>query len=132
MRKSSNAAELHAAADAERELPNIRLSRLEILRRTGTLENWQEVAAQLLATTVLAFRRVYDALARSESRRLRLFDKRSGEEALALKRSLVETRCGLLCTLGSTTGRLHDQKFRQSSEVVRVPKTTELTLATGP
>ena len=36
----------------------------------------------------------YDALARSESSCLRLKDKQSGLKALALKRSLVEARCG--------------------------------------
>ena len=40
----------------------------------------------------------YDALARSESACLGLKDKRSGLEALSLKRSLVETRCGLRWT----------------------------------
>ena len=43
-------------------------------------------------------RGVYDALARSKSACLGLKDKRSGLEALSLKRSLVETRCGLRWT----------------------------------
>ena len=41
---------------------------------------------------------MYDALARSESACLGLKDKRSGLEALSLKRSLAETQCGLRWT----------------------------------
>ena len=41
---------------------------------------------------------MHDVLARSESACLGLKDKRSGLEALSLKRSLVETRCGLRWT----------------------------------
>ena len=47
---------------------------------------------------VLDSRGVCDALARSESACLGLKDKRSGLEALSLKRSLVETRCELRWT----------------------------------
>ena len=86
-----------AAADAERELTYIRRSLWEIFGGATPQKNWQEVAAQMPETLVLDSRGVYDALARSESSCLGLKDKRSGLEALALKRSLVED------TFSSTT-----------------------------
>ena len=96
--RSSNSAELQAAADAERELSYIRLSLRELVGETIPLQRWQEAAAQIPSVLVLDSRGVYDALARSESACLGLKDKRSGLEALSLKRSLVETRCGLRWT----------------------------------
>ena len=89
---------LQAAADAEGELSYIRLSLRELVGETIPLQHWQEVAAQIPSALVLDSRGVYDALARSESACLGLKDKRSGLEALSLKRSLVETRCGLRWT----------------------------------
>ena len=73
----SNSAELQAAADAEGELNYIRLSLRELVGETIPLQRWQEAAAQIPSV---------------------LEDKRSGLEALSLKRSLVETRCGLQWT----------------------------------
>ena len=96
--RSSNSAELQAAADAEGELSYIRLSLRELVGETIPLQRWQEAAAQIPSVLVLDSRGVYDALARSESACLGLKDKRSGLEALSLKRSLVETRCGLRWT----------------------------------
>ena len=103
--RSSNSAELQAAADAEGELSYIRLSLRELVGETIPLQRWQEAAAQIPRVLVLDSRGVYDALARSESPLARsesaclgLKDKRSGLEALSLKRSLVETRCGLRWT----------------------------------
>ena len=93
--RSSNSAELQAAADAEGQLNYIRLSLKELVRETIPLQRWQEAAAQVPGALVLDSRGVYDALGRSESACLGLKDKRSGLEALSLKRSLVETRCGL-------------------------------------
>ena len=95
---SSNSAELQAAADAEGELSYIRLSLRELVGETIPLQRWQEAAAQIPSALVLDSRGVCDALARSESACLGLKDKRSGLEALSLKRSLVETRCGLRWT----------------------------------
>ena len=93
--RSSNSAELQAAADAEGKLSYIRLSLKELVGETIPLQRWQEAAAQVPAVLVLDSCGVYDALARSESACLGVEDKRSGLEALSLKRSLVETRCGL-------------------------------------
>ena len=62
---------------------------------TSTLE---DAAAQIPAALVLDSRGVYDALAQSESACLGLKDKRSGLEALSMKRSLVGTQCGLRWT----------------------------------
>ena len=70
----------------------------ELVGETIPLQRWQEAAAQIPSALVLDSRGVYDALARSESACLGLKDKRSGLEALSLKRSLVETRCGLRWT----------------------------------
>ena len=98
MARSSNSAELQAVADAEGELRYIRLSLRELVGETIPVQRWQEAAAQIPSVLVLNSRGVYDALARSESACLGLKDKRSGLEALSLKRSLIETRCGLRWT----------------------------------
>ena len=98
MARSSNSAELQAAADPEGELSYIRLSLREFVGETFPLQRWQEAAAQIPSALVLDSRGVYDALARSESACLGLKDKRSGLDALSVKRSLVETRCGLRWT----------------------------------
>ena len=102
--RSSNSAELQAAADAEGELSYIRLSLRELVGETIPLQQWQEAAAQIPSVLVLDSRGVYDALARSESACLGLKDKRSGLEALSWKH--VVDFDG---TFGCTTSRLHDQ-----------------------
>ena len=96
--RSSRSAELQAAADAEGELSYIRLSFRELIGETIPLQRWEDAAAQIPAALVLDSRGVYDALARSEPACLGLKVKRSGLEALLLKRSLVETQCGLRWT----------------------------------
>ena len=80
--RSSNSAELQAAADAEGELSYIRRSLRELVGETIPLQRWQEAAAQIPSVLVLDSRGVYDALARSESACLGLKDKKSGLEAL--------------------------------------------------
>ena len=112
--RSSNSAELQAAADAEGELSYIRLSLRELVGETIPLQRWQEAAAQIPSVLVLDSRGVYDALARSESACLGLKDKRSGLEALSLKRSLVETRCGLRWT--NSAAQLADCMTKGSEE----------------
>ena len=57
----------------------------------------------------LVSRGVHDALARSQSLRL----GPNSMEALAVDQSLVETRCGLRWTHGSTNGSLHGEKVRR-------------------
>ena len=96
--RSSNSAELQAAADAEGELSYIRLSVRELFGETIPLQRWEDAAAQIPAALVHDSRGVYDALARSQSACLGLKDKRSGLEALSLKRPLVGTQCGLRWT----------------------------------
>ena len=76
--RSSNAAEVQAAADAEGELGYIRLSLRELVGETIPLQRWQEAAAHVPGALVFDSRGVYDALARSESACLGLKDKRSG------------------------------------------------------
>ena len=116
--RSSNSAELQAVADAEGELSYIHVG------ETIPLQCWQEAAAQVPGALVLDSRGVYDALARSESACLGLEDKRSGLEALSLKGSLVETRCGLRWTHPAA-------QERGSSETRRVTETSWLEMATG-
>ena len=103
-----------AAADAEGELSYIRLSLRELVGETIPLQRWKEAAAQVPGALVLDSRGVYDALARSESACLGLKDKRSGLEALSLKRSLVETRCGLRWT--HSAAQLADCMIKGSEE----------------
>ena len=113
--RSSNSAELQASADAEGELSYIRLSLRELVGETIPLQRWQEAAAQIPSALVLDSRGVYDALARSESACLGLKDKRSGLEALSLKRSLVEARCGL--RWAHSAAQLADCMTKGSEEV---------------
>ena len=115
MARSSNSAEFQAAADAEGELSYIRLSLGEFVGETMPLQRWQEAATQIQSVLVLDSRGVYDALARSESVCLGLKDKRSGLEASSLKRSLVETRCGLRWT--HSFAQLADCMTKGSEEV---------------
>ena len=51
--RSSNSAELQAAADAEGELSYIRLSLRELVGETIPLQRWQEAAAQIPSVLVL-------------------------------------------------------------------------------
>ena len=93
MARSSNSAELQAAADAEGELSYIRLSLRELVGETIPLQRWQEAAAQIPSVLVLDSRGVYDARTRCESACLGLKDKRSGLEALSQKRSSQLADC---------------------------------------
>ena len=86
----------------------------ELLGETIPLQRWEDAAAQIPAALVLDSRGVYDALARSESACLGLKDKRSGLEALSLKRSLVETQCGLRWT--QSAAQLADCMTKGSEE----------------
>ena len=130
--RSSNSAELQAAADAEGELSYIRLSLRELLGETIPLQRWQEAAAQIPSVLVLDSRGVYDALARSESACLGLKDNevRSGGV-------VAETLFGgntvwtSLDTFGGAIGRLYDQRERGSSETIRVIETSWLDMAIG-
>ena len=115
--RSSNSAELQAAAGAEGELSYIRLCSRELVGETIPLQRWQEAAAQIPSALVLNSRGVYDALARCESACMGLKDKRSkrsGLEAMSLKRSLVETRCGLRWT--HSAAQLADCMTKESEE----------------
>ena len=96
--RSSNSAELQAATDAEGELSYVRLSMRELIGETIPLQRWQKAAAQVPAALVFDSRGVYDALPQSDSACLGLKDKRTVLEALSLKRSLIETQCGLRWT----------------------------------
>ena len=93
----------------------------EPLGETIPLQRWEDAAAQIPAALVLDSRGVYDALARSESACLVLKDKRSGLEALSLKRSLVETQCGIRWT--HSAAQLEDCMTKGSEET---QKTFEL------
>ena len=130
MARSSNSAELQAAADAEGELSYIRLSLRELVGETIPLQQWQEAAAQIPSVLVLDSRGVYDALARSESACLGLKDKRSGLEGFVVKTLLGgNTLWTSMDTFGCTTSRLHDQGdcrawvLRRSCRTGRAPRT---------
>ena len=110
MARSSNSAELQAAADAEGELSYIRLSLRELVGERIPLQRWQEAAAQIPSVLVLDSRGVYAALARSESACLGLKGKRSGLEALVAKTLLDgDAVWTSMDTFGCTAGRLHNQ-----------------------
>ena len=91
--RRSKAAELQAGTNAEGELTFICLPFWEIFGGAAPLKKWKDVAGQVPATLVLDSRGAYDALERSGSSCLGLKDRRSGLEALALKRSTVKTPC---------------------------------------
>ena len=108
--RSSKAAELQAAADAEGELSYIRLSLRELVGETIPLQRWQEATAQIPSVLVLDSRGVYDALARSESA-CRGFKGQEVTSGGFVTKTLLggNTVWTSLDTFGCTIGRLHDQ-----------------------
>ena len=109
--RSSNSAELQAAADAEGELSYIRLSLRELVGETIPLQRWQETAAQIPSALVLDSRGVYDALARSESACLGLKGQEVRSGGFVAKTLLGgNTVWTSMDTFGCTAGRLHDQR----------------------
>ena len=110
--RSSTAAELQAAADAEGKLTYICLPFWEIFGGAAPLKKWKDVAGQVPATLVLDSRGAYDALERSGSSCLGLEDRRSGVEAPGVEEvNGQDTMYVTLDTFSSTTGRLHDQRI---------------------
>ena len=91
--RSSSAAEVQAAADAEEECAYVRLLVAETIGGPFPLKQWTETCALVPGVLILDARGVYDALSRSESTCLGLRDRRSGFEALALKRNMQATGC---------------------------------------
>ena len=92
--RSSSAAETQAAAYGNDEAVYIRLCLREVLYGQQDLQNWQSAARQISALMLVDCRGVHDVLARSSSSCIGLKDKKSGLEALAIKRSLFE--CGTM------------------------------------
>ena len=82
------------------------------------MRNWQSEARQILAALVVDCRGVSDALARSSSSCLGLKDEKSGLEALALKRSLVE--CGTMIRWCHSAKQLGDVATKDS-DTARAP-----------
>ena len=91
--RSSSAAEMQAAADAEEECAYVRLLVAETIGGAFPLKQWTRTCAMIPGVLILDARGVYDALSRSESTCLGLRDRRSGFEALALKRNMQDTGC---------------------------------------
>ena len=73
----------------------VRLALAETLYGRFALRDWHETAKLVPACLVMDCRGVYDALMKSESSCLGMKDKRSGLEALALKRSMMATNTSL-------------------------------------
>ena len=96
--RSSSASEVQAAADAEEECTYVRLLMSETLGGRFPLRQWTEACSMIPGALILDARGVYDALSRSESTCLGLRDRRSGFEALALKRNMQATGCLLRWT----------------------------------
>ena len=110
--RSSSAAETQATADGCDEAVHIRLCMKEVLFGQLDLRNWQSEARQIPAVLVVDCRGVYDVLARSSSSCLGLKDKKSGLEALALKKSLVE--CGTMVSWCHSAAQLADVATKDS------------------
>ena len=96
--RSSAAAEIQAACDADDESLYCRLALSAILFGQFALKDYASAAATIPAAHVIDARCVYDALARSESSTLGLRDKKSGLEALSLKQSVSSSRTALRWT----------------------------------
>ena len=116
--RSTSAAETQGAAHGGDEAVYIRLCLKEILFGQLDLQNWQSETRQIPAALVVDCRGVYDALARSSSSCLGLKDKKSGQEALALKHSLVE--CGLMIRWCHSAARPGDVATKDS-DAARAP-----------
>ena len=82
------------------------------------LQNWQSEARQIPAALLVDCRGVYDALARSSSSCLGLKDKKSGLQALALERSLVES--GTMIRWCHSAAQLGDA-VTKDSDTARAP-----------
>ena len=93
--RSSSAAEVQAASEAQEELEFCRLLLSEILMGPAPLNQWTSSCAKIPGALVLDCRGVFDALDRSESSALGMKDKRSALEALALKRGMAATATSL-------------------------------------
>ncbi|CAK0814932.1 unnamed protein product, partial [Prorocentrum cordatum] len=93
--RSSSAAEVQAASEAQEELEFCRLLLSEILLGPAPLKQWTSSCAKIPGALVLDCRGVFDALDRSESSALGMKDKRSALEALALKRGMAATSTSL-------------------------------------
>ncbi|CAK0841212.1 unnamed protein product [Prorocentrum cordatum] len=93
--RSSSAAEVQAASEAQEELEFCRLLLSEILLGPAPLKQWTSSCAKIPGALVLDCRGVFDALDRSESSALGMKDKRSALEALALKSGMAATSTSL-------------------------------------
>ncbi|CAK0907562.1 unnamed protein product [Prorocentrum cordatum] len=93
--RSSSAAEVQAASEAQEELEFCRLVLSELLLGPTPLKQWAAGCAKIPGALVLDCRGVFDALDKSESSALGMKDKRSALEALALKRGMAATATSL-------------------------------------
>ncbi|CAK0898235.1 unnamed protein product, partial [Prorocentrum cordatum] len=93
--RSSSAAEVQAASEAQEELEFCRLALGELLLGATPLQQWATGCAKIPGALVVDCRGVFDALDKSESSALGMKDKRSAPEALALERGMAATTTSL-------------------------------------
>ena len=93
--RSSDAVELQSTNRAKGELTYVRLSLRETFGGSAPLKDSQNLEAHVPATSVLASRCMYDALARSETSKFGLKRQALWSGSVGTQRSLVESRCGL-------------------------------------
>ena len=93
--RSSGAAEVQAASEADSDLVYTKLFWAEILHGHFPLKEHLTYTREIKSALVVDAKGVYDAIARSESSALGMKDKHSAIEALALKQSLTENKTSL-------------------------------------
>ena len=93
--RSSTAIEVQSASIGEEELQYVRLVLSETLFGRFSLKDWQNAVQIIPAALIMDCRGVFDALSKSESSCLGMKEKRTGIEAMAIKRSLSATRTSL-------------------------------------
>ena len=93
--RSSTAIEVQSASLGEEELQYCRLALGESLFGKFSIKQWEERVKMIPGALVMDCRGVFDSLSKSESSCLGMKERRTGIEALAIKRSLLSTGTSL-------------------------------------
>ena len=95
MARSSTAIEVQASSIGEEELQHCRLVVGESLFGRFAIKQWEERVRMIPGALIMDCRGVFDSLSKSESSCLGMKERRTGIEALAIKRSLISTGTSL-------------------------------------
>lgn len=107
--RSSLAAEIQAATDAQEESEFARLVMADLLFGPADLKEAAEAICAIPGVLILDCKALWDSLEKSESSALGMLDKRVAIEALALKRSLIASNTVLRWVHSDAARRLYDE-----------------------